>query len=684
MHPTPPPPGEAVRVLIPGLSPGAEVAAEVEIVWRAGRTLAKARGAGRASDKLASPGAFTAETVANSSGEPLTAGDVSVWAVPDGVKVNPVNGNVLEERQVEYGGKPTGTYRTANPAWSGREATVFLSALRGEWAAFQLVVGLHDVRSARVKVTPGDLAGPSGGVIQASAIRMARAWYQKVGDAWYADPLVPFEAGQEFSLPDRKNGVPGQACQTVYAELFIPRDAVSGEYAGTITIDAGGKVPLPIRVRLTVHSPVLGPEAGFTWSLNAYSSPGYYFGKLGSHEFIEGERAFYAMAHEHRATLAILHYSHSGSCEEGTAPVVKGAGDAARVADWTEWDSRFGPLFDGSALKDTKRDGVPLDHFYLVMSENYPTPMADGYAWNSLRWEDHWLRADPIEKSFNQQVQDRWVATVRDYRMHIKEKGWKTSFQVYLNDKYYYKQYDAKKKEYGRGVSFWLLDEPQHIEDFLALRFFGNLLKKAADGDRRTVMFRVDVSSPQWGRDTLDRVVDLNVSGGFTGYRRLLDDWKERYRQGVWTYGTMPSSAESSLGLSAQAMDLYARGVDGYVPWLVLGGEENWEKFDPTCVIYTGKPMGITGPCASLRLKALRRAEQDVEYLRMLADRRGLNRGDPNRKRISRLLGDIVTTERKVGRLDAEGAVTENISGLTPELAEGFRRAAARELESAK
>ena len=704
MHPSPVP-GESVRVLVPGVPPGAEVAAEVEIVWRAGRTLAKIHGAGRASDKLSPPGPFivpapAANEVRDAQSMVVpAAGDVKIWAVPDGVKVNPVNGNVLEEPGVEYGGKRAGTYRTANAAWSGKEAAVILSALRGEWIAFQLACALNDARSALVRIVPGDLVGPAGSVIPASAIRLSRAWYQKVGDAWYADPLLPLGAGEEFSLPDKKNAVPGQTCQTVYAELFVPRDAATGEYTGRIAVDGGGK-QADIGVRLTVHGPVLPPGTAFTWSLNAYESPGYGFGSPGSAGFLSGERAFYAMAHEHRATLAILHYSHRGECQEGTAPEVKGAGDAARVADWSEWDARFGPLFDGSAFKDTNRDGVPLDHFYLVLSESYPTSMADGYAWNFMRWEDHWLMAGTIEKGFAPQVQDRWVATARDYIKHIREKGWKTSFQVYLNDKYYYKRYDEKTKKYGKGVSFWLLDEPLHIADFLALRYFGNLLRKAqagsstadstrppgpgADGDRHTVIFRADVSGPQWGRDTLDRVVDLNVSGGFTGYRRLLEEWKERYGQKVWTYGTMPSSAESALGLSAQALDLYARGVDGYVPWLVLGSEESWGKFEPTCVLYTGKPFGITGPCASLRLKALRRAEQDVEYLRLLAVHRGLDRGDPNRKRIARLLEGILTADRKVGRLDAEGAVTESISGLTPELADGFRRAVALELESIK
>ena len=73
------------------------------------------------------------------------------------------------------------------------------------------------------------------------------------------------------------------------------------------------------------------------------------------------------------------------------------------------------------------------------------------------------------------------MAVAKDMLKHFSEKGYKSTFQVYLNDKYFYKQYDEKKKARGKGTSFWLLDEPANIDDYLALAFFGKLFRQAQD-----------------------------------------------------------------------------------------------------------------------------------------------------------------------------------------------------------
>src|ERR1043166_2854352 len=139
---------------------------------------------------------------------------------------------------------------------------------------------------------------------------------------------------------------------------------------------------------------------------------------------------------------------------------------------------------------------------------------------------------------------------------------------------------DEPRKAGGQGVSFWLLDEPMHTDDFLALRFFGRLLREATNpdrpagaavapasrrgrGDRSHLIFRADVSAPAWSRDLLDRVLDLQVSGGLSSSQRLLWDWRERFGQTLWTYGDSPGAKDSDLMLTVTALDLYTRGVDG-------------------------------------------------------------------------------------------------------------------------
>lgn len=681
MHPTVPPAGERARALLAGQPAAAAMTVEVEVVGRGGVTVARGTGTGRSSPALPAIQPLVPVAAAPpAAGAPPADARGQVFAIPDLAKANPISGAVLEEPGVDYAGAAAGSWSEANPVWSGAQGAVSLAALRGEWVAFQLVCRNRQP-SVTWTITPGELRGPGGAVIPAAAVRLARTWYQKVGTGerdWFADPLLELASGAAFTVPDARNAVPGQTCQTVHVELFVPKDAAPGAYAGSLQVATGEGPALPVALRLEVGGAVIPEHTAFTFSMNAYSSPAAGYGEVGSDAFLAAERSFYRMAHEHRTTLAVLGYSHRGTHQTGVTWPLQGSGAEMRVSDWTAWDRRYGPYFDGSAFAGGPRAGVPLDHFYLPLMENWPTTMAEGYKWNDVLFEQHWKVAGPVQEGFSQRYREQWIAVLKDLRKHVAEKQWRTSFQIYLNDKFFYKQYDPKKKTHGQGTSFWLLDEPMHIDDFSALAFFGDLTREAQQGDRRTVAFRVDVSRPQWGRDTIDRIVDINVTGGFANFRPWLEEWRERHGQHIWTYGGAPSSRNSAYGIVMQGIDLYTRGVDGFVPWLTLGNEKNWTEFADTTVFYTGKPMGVDGACASLRLKAYRRAEQDIQYLRLLATKRGLQ--DPNRRDLAALIAGALDAKRTLGLLDAHGAVTESFSGMQPAAFEQLRRTIAAQL----
>jgi hypothetical protein len=418
---------------------------------------------------------------------------------------------------------------------------------------------------------------------------------------------------------------------------------------------------------LRVGPAVLPERASFRISLTSYGAP-------------PGERSVYALAHEHRATLAVLRYDQSGRVADGAAPPIEGSGRAARVADWSAFDARFGPLFDGSAFQETSRPGVPLDHFYLPFCENWPAPIDGGYRWSGVRWEDHWRVAGPIEQGFSGAWQETFVAVLADFVAHIREKGWETSFQAFMNDKYFWKQWAPERRGPGDGTSFWLLDEPLHADDFAALAFFGGLVRRARGGRAAPVLFRADVSRPQWGRDLLDRVLDLEVSGGDPGVLRFAEEGRDRFRRTLWTYGQSPPPSASALEIPAAALDLYGRGIDGFVPWLAVGDEESWQKPKSTAILYPGRPAGFDGALPSLRLKAYRRAEEDIELVRLLALRRGLLEGDPARRAVGALLRAALPKTSGATALDGEGAVVPSFAGVRAEALEALRRAMRREL----
>ena len=82
----------------------------------------------------------------------------------------------------------------------------------------------------------------------------------------------------------------------------------------------------------------------------------------------------------------------------------------------------------------------------------------------------------------------------------------------------------------------------------------------------------------------------------------------------------------SNTEAEAWAVRAWLAGADAIVPWQSIGSDANYTHPEDTALLLPGKRFGIMGPVASLRLKALRRAQQDVEYLVLLAKARGWDR----------------------------------------------------------
>jgi hypothetical protein len=683
-----PPVGEMAKAFLGNLPAATPIRVTITSIGRGGQIMGWGEAHGTTSARFAAPIPLrTVQIQPSSKGNDLKNGVVRVWAMPDLVKANPITGNVLEEDPAAYEGEKKGEFDQKNLVWDSASQTVRLNALKGEWIAFQLVCENLGAQPLKLVVKPGALKNGETVGIPAESIRLSRAWYIKMPKTsdrgWYVDPLVPLAANETFEIPDPKNAVPQQKNQTVYVEMFVPKKLKPGNYQGDVSVIVGEKPPLNVKVSLDVGHATIPDEAHFVWSMNNYSSPGNFSEKkdVRSPEFLAMEQGYYRLAHEHRTTLAVLHYYQNGKWEEDCMPPLAGEGKAMKVSDWSIWDKRFGPLYDGSAFKGTERE-IPLDHFYIGLQENWPTPMTE-YKWNDVKWEEHWKVAGTIEEGFSQKYKDQWVAVAKEYQRHIIEKKWKTSFQAYMNNKYLYKKYDDKKRHMTEGSSFWLLDEPMHIDDYMALAFYGRMVREAQNGNRLNMIHRVDVSRPEWGRDTLDRLVDLNDTGGHAKFKEWLEDWRERYDQHIWTYGGTPNLTVSALAIELRAVDLFTHGAEGFVPWKTTGPDNSWTEFTDTTIFYTGKPVGVNGPCASLRLKAFRKGEQDVEYIWLMGERRRLL-NDPDRRAISMLIAPYIQAKRDEAVLDEYGATSDVFDGLKPEMLEVLRRSVAGELVPGK
>jgi hypothetical protein len=478
-------------------------------------------------------------------------------------KVHPVSGEMIPPQ-------PRG-YLASNHLWRASDRTVRLQAAKGEFVAFQVVIR----GSAGEKWPEARLETPDG---QDWGVEIGRYQTVPTKKGPLPDPIVPMDFPGE--TPENATS------RSLHVEIYVPKDAKAGEHSATLSLQSQGET-LSLPVKLQVWNFTLPDHLSFLPEMNCYGLP-------------KNERDYYRLAHKHRTVLNRLGYHHSGDVAEGCAPEWNG-----RTFDWTAWDERFGPLLDGSAFADLPRSGVPIEAFYLPLFENWPTPMEGNY--NGDYWAD---------RAFPESYRDTFVEASRQFAQHMNEKGYHdTLLEFYLNGKNNFKQ-----NGWSRGTCPWLLDEPANFQDYWALHYFGSAFHRGinqAQGPAKLV-FRCDISRPQWQRDVLDDVLDVNVVGSaFRKYRRMVLDRKRGAGQVVIEYGGSNPLEESNVQPLAWAVDSWSLGSDGVLPWQTVGKAESWTRGDELSLFYPTY-KGHPGPIPSVRLKAYRRGQQDVEYLTLL------------------------------------------------------------------
>ncbi len=576
-------------------------------------------------------------------------GSLRVWAYPDTEMASPVTGALLEESSSSQG-----SFRRSNPVWDGR--SIRLRGARGEILGFQLLVEPASPLKG-ITVQPPRQLLPAGKVaLWRPDIWIFRDWYIRDGD-WYPDACLPLRG--PFDIPAADNGVAGQRNQSLFADLIIPKGLPPGTYRGAFMLSGPGIGPVRVPIQVAVSPLTLPDTLTFQVSLNTYGTLGHLFGiddRTPAYRALE--REYHRLAHLHRATLAILGYSHSGHISTNYAPPLEGEGASIRVGDWAAWDAQFGPYLDGSAFAGLPRSGVPIAHMYLPFSEDWPADIRKHYRYQPTTKEypaiiaEHAMKAPTIEEALDSTYAAEYAAILRQFAEHLKQKGWtRTRFQFYMNDKHYYKD----PKIGGQGTSWWLLDEPNWRDDWLALAYYARMLKatqRAAPG--APIVFREDISRPQWQRDYLDGLVDLMVvSGELFQKGPLLREMQERLGVRLWTYGAANAVHESNVTAEAWAVRAWLAGADGIVPWQTIGTDENYVQPSETALILPGKRFGIQGPIATLRLKALRRAEQDVEYLALYA-----RSGHWDRNQVAAAVGPLLILQGTFAQRGSEDAGT--------------------------
>ncbi|MBW7996442.1 MAG: DUF4091 domain-containing protein [Candidatus Glassbacteria bacterium] len=633
-----------------------------------------------------------------------------LWACPDLTKVDPVGGGVLTD-DANY--RPPGGERFSNLVWDAGKRTVSLRAARGEVVAFQLILErLGRSKLSRVRVALDDLTGDAGQIAADPNFEAFRLWYMDVQPrpaeltgpwelveekdhraAWHADACLPLiEPFQEwFDLPSMDNMGDSQRNQAVWVDMFIPPGTRPGTYRGTVTVTAEElDSPAGLEIELEVLPLELPQKVSWTLELNGYSYglQSLFGDEIGDdrERFLRIERRTYQLARKHRSTLNILPYGQSGNVPRGSAPELEGEGSEVEVASWAEWDSRYGDLLTGRAFTPElgyhgPGEGVPLEHIYLAFHENWPLPVEKYYGdFADIQTREQfteWAKSSrALEEAFSKEYRQGITSLSRSFFEHFKSMGYTgTNFQFYFNNKYYFKSNFFGMRNEGRGSSFWLLDEPVDYDDYAANRFYISLVRDGwlqADTSAVKAHFRTDVSQPEMTRGMWDGLCNIwNSSGlreyGATAAYRMARIPGELY----WHYGGGPPVAGRLGDFQSSFFTYWSIGSAGDLPyWDSLRGE-GWFQPSDLAVFYPGTDYARSGkdydgPLAGMRLKGIRRAQQDVEYLMLLSAKDGWSRSK--------------VTEALAGWSDDPDAIIRTFEGMSAEKIFGLRAAVAEAL----
>lgn len=444
-----------------------------------------------------------------------------VWCLPEYYRIDPVNGTVAE-----LGHKAVDTaFKTRNAIFEQESRVVHLQAMRGETLAFQIVI---EGKSTGVSLEATGFPSALEFFYEGYLPWLDEAAGQVRYTPEVAIPLDWLNGRFDVSsVPPPLPAVPGKRLQAIWVDLPVPRDQPVGTFQGHVRVTGNEGELATVEVIVDVLPLTLPEQPVWLQGMITYSTFGQNYPqreadawrcmqahRLSIHEVPYSSQRGYAMSDAiPKTTLSgaferfdefrrkATHLSTAERAIYPYEPEIERLRDPARhtvigedlqqrfhetmvlhdlmlkecrklygeagagVTDWTEFDHRYGPLFDGTAFKD----GIPVASFELPFNFNWPAPL------------DRFEIEEPAQSAMFETI---WVKVARDLLDHFTEKGWtRTRFFVYFNP-----------KDSGNNLSMWKGDEPTERKDFLSHRYFHTLFEKAfANPGRIKIDHKIEV-----------------------------------------------------------------------------------------------------------------------------------------------------------------------------------------------
>jgi hypothetical protein len=472
--------------------------------------------------------------------------------------------------------------------------TVKLVSPRNGWVSLRLVIKGRGEFAVRCETDTLD-------------VDLFREFYHKLKDEdlWLPDALVPIENGSVLAIPAPDNECAAQAVQSVWVDLFVPRDAKPGTHTARLCVSAGG-AEQSVALALDVLDLAYPDEDCVHMDHNTYVHgwiPRQY-PKTVSAEPGPGQwdamipviHAYHRMCFEHHGIFHHLGTGHTGKAWELYNPRVAGRGRDMHAVDWTWYDKHIGPLLSGAAFEGGRRRPLPLHTIYTAYTPSWP---ADYVGWG--------------REGYRVELAN----VLRDHDAHLRENGWTHTIQEFF--------FNHKKRYHAFP---WDGDEPRFPTTDRYWRAYREIIDEAVGDSPVPWRLRMD-GSWSLGRHLKDLlgIVDFWVCSGW------VDFWKDEVQSGplargdvVWTYGPSVDIQTCTAALIQYVYRTWVRGFGGYERWLTTGVRgDPWLASDGAMLawFYPGEKFGIAGPIPTVRLKVQRNAVQDINLMDRIADAKG-------------------------------------------------------------
>jgi hypothetical protein len=456
---------------------------------------------------------------------------------------------------------------------------------RGEVATAQIAI--RSGAALRVRLRAGDLGGPGGSKIPASAVKLQ--WERRIALTRNSpgtpreelDRAVPCDVADPF-WEGAEREVPGERTEGAWIEVRIPREAPAGEFRGAVILEtAGGNVEVPLVLRIWGFEIPEKPRLHVTqW----FTFPGIPFAKTVepySDRWWALLEKFARTVAEHRQDTfqAPFHLIRMRRAADG-----RFAGDFSRFDRWCETFFRAGPFarielgfvarLEGGGLTDPGSRMRP-GKLPVEVEAGAPKPSED----------------------------EAFRGYLRALRDHLAERGWLERSMIHIHDEPFI-QHEESYREVARIVAE-AAPGLRRIDAIETEDFFGSL----------------EVWVPK-----LSHLANWHE----TAFRRAKEGGAE-----LWFYtcchptGRYPNRFLDYPLLKTRVLHwiAYGEGLDGYLHW----GLNHFVADDPfsEAAQTGGLPPGDPAVCypaadgylGSLRWSAMRDGLQDYETLRVLEDR---------------------------------------------------------------